>query len=771
MKIFISYANEDFLVAERLTLSLRERGHIVFLDKDDLPKGKTYNDQIRRAIFSSGLFIFLISPSSVAKGRYTLSELSIVRSKWKNPSGRVLPVIIEDTDIDTIPAYLRLVTFLKPEGDVVADVAHAVYLLSRKHSFRRAALHTTALVFLLGAIFGSVYSAIHLTDRGLSELVDISRFTQDATKRIEGGVEETKQIAKRTQETAKGIESEVKGARGTMTLEAAWNALRRAQESMTRSNQGQIEGIRVILDSGANFRDYKLLGVFLDGADITGADFSGATFWGGSLKSASAQKTVFKSAQLNFADFENTNFEGSNFEEARGHFVNASGANFKDASFVRANLSASSFRHANLEGADLSNANFAYADFTGANLKGAKLNNALMVGAIFERANLDGAIFDNTDITSAPGIKAKSKLYPGDVCARIIIPDYSYLIRMVEEVPSPRFESGVKNKSWFDFDRLFISSTYYSHLRNELCQPLPDDQLPVATNLRENYFHQSHLVAFWFPKRLVDAANRRAEWSDRVRSYLKFVSDAIKNGEYIETQSSVMHSIIKDIDTNIREMEAPVVDCLDEDTVLFHGHDILVGEDTKKLHYATWARVIHERSRQDSSQFNNEILQPFSLIASHPQFGNYRGPEVYAAFSKWQKKRAEITNGKFSLCFGGVKAPSFLNHLRRKKVWWDQQWDSELSDHLPKKILDKLGTTVFPIKLDRDASLFKSVVLILDKPIEESVKNFNGTEADLIEKEEVIVMNLELKKIRTLRFDQEIHVLIEAKLGQTSVID
>jgi hypothetical protein len=70
--------------------------------------------------------VFLVSPSSVQTGRYTLTELKYARHKWPHPKNRVLPVIVQPTDFERIPAYLKAVTILEPEGNVAAEVTEAV---------------------------------------------------------------------------------------------------------------------------------------------------------------------------------------------------------------------------------------------------------------------------------------------------------------------------------------------------------------------------------------------------------------------------------------------------------------------------------------------------------------------------------------------------------------------------------------------------------------------------------------------------------------------
>jgi hypothetical protein len=125
MRIFLSYASERRDIAEPIALALRNQGHRVFFDRDDLPPGASYDDRIRDAIAASHLLVFLISPESVADGRYTLTELAVARRRWASPRDRVLPVQIVPTPLPAVPAYLKAVAILEPRGNVAAEVAAA----------------------------------------------------------------------------------------------------------------------------------------------------------------------------------------------------------------------------------------------------------------------------------------------------------------------------------------------------------------------------------------------------------------------------------------------------------------------------------------------------------------------------------------------------------------------------------------------------------------------------------------------------------------------
>jgi hypothetical protein len=129
VKIFLSYASEDKAVAEPIAFSLRGRGHEVFFDRDNLPPGKGYDEHIESAVNDCETFVFLISPNSVEPGRYTLTELKFARSKWPSPDGRVPPVMVRKTPPELIPAYLKAVTLLVPDGNVAAETSSAVHTM------------------------------------------------------------------------------------------------------------------------------------------------------------------------------------------------------------------------------------------------------------------------------------------------------------------------------------------------------------------------------------------------------------------------------------------------------------------------------------------------------------------------------------------------------------------------------------------------------------------------------------------------------------------
>lgn len=163
MNIFLSYPHSHFDVAEHLAARLRAEGHAVFHDRSDLPPGDGYDDRIRKSINDCSFFITLVTKDSLTKGKYALSELGFVKEKWPNPSGRVLPVMLEEEAISTLPAYLKSVTVLRPEGELVADIVAAVAAIERQPmqkilKFARVAGFVIASVGILSLVYFSLPS-------------------------------------------------------------------------------------------------------------------------------------------------------------------------------------------------------------------------------------------------------------------------------------------------------------------------------------------------------------------------------------------------------------------------------------------------------------------------------------------------------------------------------------------------------------------------------------------------------------------------------------
>jgi TIR domain-containing protein len=126
MKVFLCYASEDRETAERVQLALLSAGFDVFFDAQSLPAGGDYQARIKAAIDQCDVFVFLITENSIAKGKFTRTELQLARNKWSFPAGHVLGVNLSEIPAKSLPAYLQATTLLDVAGDPAAEVRAAV---------------------------------------------------------------------------------------------------------------------------------------------------------------------------------------------------------------------------------------------------------------------------------------------------------------------------------------------------------------------------------------------------------------------------------------------------------------------------------------------------------------------------------------------------------------------------------------------------------------------------------------------------------------------
>jgi hypothetical protein len=152
MKIFISYSSKYRDLVERLRLALVAEGHEPFVDRAELEPGQPFDEELREAIDDCDLFVYLVSPESVAAGSYALAELGLVQTRWPHPRGRVLPVKLAPTPLPSVPPYLKAVTMLEPQGDPVPGIVAAI---ARLAPGRRRLLWLAAAAALLLAVLAA----------------------------------------------------------------------------------------------------------------------------------------------------------------------------------------------------------------------------------------------------------------------------------------------------------------------------------------------------------------------------------------------------------------------------------------------------------------------------------------------------------------------------------------------------------------------------------------------------------------------------------------
>lgn len=179
MRIFLSHSSSESEEekAGNLEEILSQKGHTVFLSRKSALPALEYRELIKDEITSAELFVFFISPPSVQKGRYTLTELRLAKEKWRDPSGYVLPVMSEETEMESLPKYLRQgVTILRPEGNFETDVSDHIELLRyREKPVIEWRMDKLVSVFIVDIVNFSQYSNDNTAMEIISYLIKKSR--------------------------------------------------------------------------------------------------------------------------------------------------------------------------------------------------------------------------------------------------------------------------------------------------------------------------------------------------------------------------------------------------------------------------------------------------------------------------------------------------------------------------------------------------------------------------------------------------------------------
>jgi hypothetical protein len=124
--IFLSYAHEDFDVAQQLYFALRNLNHTVFFDKESLQVGEEYNFNIIDSIRQSDFSILLLSPDFFSENSFCKTELKIIQSNWPAPKDKIFPVMAREISFDQLPNYIKSVTILKIQGNLIAEVVQVI---------------------------------------------------------------------------------------------------------------------------------------------------------------------------------------------------------------------------------------------------------------------------------------------------------------------------------------------------------------------------------------------------------------------------------------------------------------------------------------------------------------------------------------------------------------------------------------------------------------------------------------------------------------------
>ncbi|TAF04281.1 MAG: TIR domain-containing protein [Nostocales cyanobacterium] len=119
-QVFLSYSEKERSFMEKLAKTLMRESFTVWTNKTDIKSGADFVEAIYRGIEEADNFVILMSRASLAS-EYCQQEYSSALSLNK----RIIPLLIEDIDVNLIPselASLQFINFIDGEGEKEYDI-------------------------------------------------------------------------------------------------------------------------------------------------------------------------------------------------------------------------------------------------------------------------------------------------------------------------------------------------------------------------------------------------------------------------------------------------------------------------------------------------------------------------------------------------------------------------------------------------------------------------------------------------------------------------
>ena len=126
-QVFISYADADRVVMEKIRNSLRRESITVWTNKTDIQTGEAFEEAIKRGIEQADNVVYLRSPDSVTSS-YCHKELDLALSLSK----RIIPVLVRETDLEKELPALRSLHYI----DLTDNVKEEDYRLDESQLLR-----------------------------------------------------------------------------------------------------------------------------------------------------------------------------------------------------------------------------------------------------------------------------------------------------------------------------------------------------------------------------------------------------------------------------------------------------------------------------------------------------------------------------------------------------------------------------------------------------------------------------------------------------------
>ncbi|MFZ1745103.1 MAG: toll/interleukin-1 receptor domain-containing protein [Nitrospirales bacterium] len=112
--VFLNYAKDGYVYANKLTEALKENGIRVLNDNDfTIMSGELWIDRLQQNLLESDVLIYLATPSSL-RSKWILEELRFSLQR----KSHIIPIFFE-THLEFVPFFIRDILWLKEEVEAL----------------------------------------------------------------------------------------------------------------------------------------------------------------------------------------------------------------------------------------------------------------------------------------------------------------------------------------------------------------------------------------------------------------------------------------------------------------------------------------------------------------------------------------------------------------------------------------------------------------------------------------------------------------------------
>ncbi|HEY2261617.1 MAG TPA: toll/interleukin-1 receptor domain-containing protein, partial [Streptosporangiaceae bacterium] len=108
--VFLCHNHEDKLIIRWIGEQLRERGILPWLDEDELPPGRSWQEELERQIEHIKAAAVFVGPSGI--GPWQNREMRAFLDEFVKRGCPVIPVLLPGADTPTLPVFLRGLTWV-----------------------------------------------------------------------------------------------------------------------------------------------------------------------------------------------------------------------------------------------------------------------------------------------------------------------------------------------------------------------------------------------------------------------------------------------------------------------------------------------------------------------------------------------------------------------------------------------------------------------------------------------------------------------------------